>query len=143
MTPGTVIFDREFPYHDEDKDDDHGRKLLIILNDGSSGQYIVIKTTSQPRHKLRKFGCQSADYYSNFYLPQGSCFLRKHTWLLLGKFYEFDLNYFLRGRVSGRMDVLGTLPSDILKPLLDCAIDCDDIETAYEQILIDTRNGLK
>jgi hypothetical protein len=102
MTPGTIVLDREFEFGDEGDDGDTAKKLLVILIDGRSGSYIVLKTTSRPRFKNRKHGCQSTDYYANYYLPDGSCCLEGESWVLLGKFYEFDLNHFLQGKLSGR-----------------------------------------
>ncbi len=138
MTPGTIISDTQFRF----SDGTIGQKLMIILNDGTTGKYIVIKTTSQPKRKGRKTGCQSDDYYPNFYLPDGSCCLRGESWLMLNEFFEFDTSHMLRGKFSGRMKHIGILPTDIVKELLDCAINCQDISLAQEQTLIDMRNNL-
>ena len=43
MTPGTILTDTQFLYSDGTT----GKKILIVLNDGEVGHYIVIKTTSK------------------------------------------------------------------------------------------------
>jgi hypothetical protein len=135
MTAGSVICDSHYEYEDGTT----GQKLLIILNDGTSGSYLVLKTTSEKRFKGHKHGCQSADYYPNFYLANGSCCLKGESWVLL-KIDEFDLNHFLQGTLSGRMWVIGTLGIEILNALWDCEINHEDIEVRYEQNLIDMQN---
>lgn len=137
MTPGTIICDSEYRFDDGTTK----RKLLVILNDGSSGSYLVLKTTSKDKFKHRKYGCQLKDYHPNFYLPKGSCCLNGESWLLL-TVHEFDLNHFLQRAISRRMEVIGNLTMDIHKELLGCLINSDDIEMKYEEVLIDTQNTL-
>lgn len=47
MTPGTILTDTQFLYSDGTT----GKKILIVLNDGEVGHYIVIKTTSKDTYK--------------------------------------------------------------------------------------------
>jgi len=67
MIPGTILCDDEFKFSDGTT----GQKLLIVLNDGQSGTYIVIKTTSNGNFKGTTYGCQSSDRYPNFFCPKG------------------------------------------------------------------------
>lgn len=135
VTAGTIICDSRYEFEDGTT----GQKLLIILNDGTSGSYLVLKTTSRKRFKGHKHGCQSADYYPNFYLAKGSCCLTGESWVLL-KIEEFTLNHFLQGTTSKRMWVIGTLKMDILGALWTCVINHEDTEIKYEEILIDMQN---
>lgn len=139
MTPGSVLFDTQFKFSDGST----GRKILVVLNDGSAGVYVIIKTTSKDKRKGRNYGCQSSDRYPNFFLPDGKCFLQGDSWLMLDEFFEFNLQNLLAKRFAGQMKPLGVLPENILKELLDCAIGCDDISQAQEQVLVGTRQSLE
>jgi hypothetical protein len=68
MNPGTLVFDDEFEF----SDGSIGEKILVVLNDGSAGFYVTVKTTSKSSHKGITYGCQSSDRYPNFFLPVGS-----------------------------------------------------------------------
>lgn len=138
MTPGTVLFDAQFRFSDGTL----GQKILVLLNDGTDGVYVVIKTTSKDKHKRRKFGCQTSDRYPNFYVPSGKCCLRGESWLMLDQFFEFHRQDLLTKRFAGQLNPLGVLPDIVLKDLLDCAIGCDDISTAQAQILVRMRQAL-
>jgi hypothetical protein len=131
MTPGTIIIDNEFEYSDKTT----GKKILVVLNDGTSGSYIVIKTTSQDKYKGITFGCQSSDRYPNFFLPKGSCCLNKDTWVMLDQFFEFRMHEVVSHHFSGRMNNIGLLAPDVVKILLKCAIECDDISVAHANLL--------
>lgn len=138
MTSGTILTDTQFLYSDGTT----GKKILIVLNDGEVGHYIVIKTTSKDTYKGLVYGCQSHDRYPNFYLPKGSCCLRKHTWALLDQFFEFDRVHMLTHGVSGRIRQIGVLPTAILKELLICAAECEDITQSQAMTLRDTHRSL-
>jgi hypothetical protein len=77
-----------------------GKKILVILNDGSVGYYIVVKTTSQNTHKSSNEGCQTQDRYPNFFLPQNSCCLKKETWIGLDEFFELTTAELLAKLIS-------------------------------------------
>lgn len=82
----TILFDEEFQFSDGET----GEKLLICLNDGSCGFYIIVKVTSQSTYKGTRFGCQNNDRYPNFFLPEGSCYFKEATWVGLDEYFEFD-----------------------------------------------------
>ncbi len=44
--------------------------------------------------------------------------------------------------VSGRIRQIGVLPTDILKELLICAAECEDITHAQAMTLLDTHRSL-
>lgn len=110
MTPGTVLFDAQFRFSDGTL----GQKILVLLNDGTDGVYVVIKTTSKDKHKRRKFGCQTSDRYPNFYVPSGKCCLRGESWLMLDQFFEFHRQDLLTKRFAGQLNPLGVLPDIVL-----------------------------
>jgi hypothetical protein len=84
MIPGTLLVDEHFRF----SDGNIGKKILVVLNDGGVGYYIVVKTTSKDSHKGLNYGCQTQNRYPNFFLPQNSCCLKKDTWIGLDEFFE-------------------------------------------------------
>jgi len=131
MTPGTVLFDPRFEFQDGTV----GRKLFIVLSDGKDGIYIVIKTTSQPKHKGRNEGCQSNDRPPNFFVKDGSSCLDGDSWFLLSEFYELKASELLQKSFIGQIKHIGVLPNDMLIELLACAIDSFDISVKQAEIL--------
>lgn len=123
MTPGTILCDDEFVFSDGST----GKKLLIVLNDGDCGYYIVVKTTSKSDYKGNDYGCQSDDRYPNFFCPKGSCCLKQNTWIQLDQFFEFKAHELVARHFSGLVKRIGVLPDQILAELLACAITCEDI----------------
>ena len=131
MTPGSILYDQQFVFRDKTI----GNKLLIVLNDSSSSVYVIVKTTSKQKHKNKKSWCQANDKPPNFFLPKGSCWFDIDTWIELNEFFEIDLNSILNKKLKGILRHCDSLPKDILKDLLICAINCDDITEAQIQIL--------
>lgn len=85
MTPGSILFDKKFSFHDGEV----GEKLFVILGT-VNGTYVVAKTTTQPHGRGNDYGCQPKDRFPNFYLPKGACHLKESTWICLDEFYEFS-----------------------------------------------------
>ncbi|HZS09218.1 MAG TPA: hypothetical protein VFD58_30565 [Blastocatellia bacterium] len=138
MTTGSILFDREFRF----QDGAIGEKLFVLLNDGTVGYYIVVPTTSQQHNKGKRPGCQPADFPCNFYIPEGECDLGKNTWVILQKYYEYpsDFAELFARRQSGRLKFICTLPETLIKQLLNCAKNSQDIEIRYEAIVDDELN---
>ncbi len=82
MTPGTVLLDTQFEFANGQT----GQKYLVILNDGSCGLYIAVKTTSQDRHYTYTPGCQMG-YLACFHMPAGWCCFVRDTWIQLEDFF--------------------------------------------------------
>ena len=139
MTPGTILFDTHFEFDDGAV----GRKLLVLLNDGTCGFYITLKTTSNPKHKGRKAGCQSRDRYPNFFVPDGSSDLRGDSWLMLREFKELTAPQLLQKKFSGIARHIGVLPKEMLIQLLECALAGDDLSTQQEEVLRATLQHIK
>ena len=134
MNTGTVVFDANFEFSDKTI----GQKILVVLNDGTEGIFVVLKTTSQSKHKGVNNGCQTTDRYPNFFVAQGQCFLHKDTWIMLDQFFEFDCSDFM----AKGLRTIGQLPVTIIKDLLDCAMNCDDITPTQENLLRQVRASL-
>lgn len=138
MTPGTVLFDPQFEFHDGTV----GRKLFIVLNDGKDGIYIVIKTTSQPKHKGRDEGCQLKDRYPDFFVKDSSSCLDGDSWLLLNEFYELKASDLLKKSFIGQIKHIGVLSKEMLIELLACALESMDISVKQAQVLQEVLNSL-
>lgn len=133
MTPGTILFDQDFKFFDGES----ARKLLIVLNDGECGYYVIVKLTSQRHEKSATPGCQPRDRFQNFYLPQGSCVLSKNSWAMLDEYYETDPNRLFQLKLKGQLEVIGGLGDATTKALLVCAIESLDISDRHAQALND------
>lgn len=138
MTPGSILHDTNFQF----KDGEIGNKLLIVLNDGKEFPYIIIKTTSKQKTKNTDEGCQLNDKPPNFFLPRNSTSFEKDTWIELNEFFEFELSEMFQKRLARTIEHKNTLPKQILKDLLRCAINCDDISEFQEEILKKTLENL-
>jgi len=131
MTPGAILHDPLFRF----KDGETGNKLFVILNDGSSGFYVAVRTTSQARGKSSSEGCHLDDWQQNFFVPTATGCFKKNTWICLDDFYEFDATELLQGSFSGRIQHIGKLPSSMLPALISCALQSDDITGLQEQAI--------
>jgi len=133
MTPGSVLHDSEFHFHDGET----GNKLFVILNDGSAGAYVAVRTTSQAKNKSRSEGCHLDDWQQNFFVPKAKGCFTKNTWICLDDFYEFNTTELLQGRFSGRINSIGELSSPVFQALIDCALHSDDISGLQAQAIQD------
>lgn len=134
MNPGSIVEDLDFEFHDGTS----GKKILIILNDGTCGFYIVVKTTSQPDRRSTSSGCNLTDPYPNFFVPLKDKIFRKQTWICLNEFYEFTGTELLRRKFDGNVTYKGNLGKPVTKALIRCAARADDISLAHEKHLRNT-----
>lgn len=130
MNPGSVFFDEEFAFHDGET----GEKLFLVL--GTVGAVsVVAKTTSQQNGRGTVYGCQPNDRFHNFYLPPGSCYLKKSTWACLNEFYELDPKVMLKKRFDGKIKPVCTIENSTLRLIQDCALISLDISTSQHEIV--------
>lgn len=130
MTPGSILHDTNFIF----KDGEIGNKLLIVLSDGLNYPYVIVKTTSKQREKGRDAGCQLNDKPPNFFFPKGSCSFKLDTWADLIEFYEFEVNEIFAKRLNKTLELKDSLPRNILRDLLNCAKNCDDISNKQIEV---------
>lgn len=130
MTPGSVFFDTDFHFHD----DQSAAKLFVVLGSGK-GVSVAAKTTSRPYGKGINYGCQPNDRFHNFYLPLNSCFLKKDTWVCLHEFYELKQSELLQKRFNGTVRHLFDLTLPIAREIQDCALLSEDITGRQSQFL--------
>lgn len=138
MNPGSILHDPQFRCHDNTIQD----KLLVVLNDGSVGKYILVKTTSSNKKKGSSPGCNARDNFRNFFIPKGQSNFPIDTWVMLNEFYEARRHELLQRSMSGYIKVKGELSENLIKSLLVCAKDSQDITPDQEAILDDTLNKL-
>jgi hypothetical protein len=134
MTPGTILHDPQFLCHDKTTQN----KLLVVLNDGSMGNYILVKTTSKGGRKARTPGCHAKDRFHNFFILKGQSNFPEDTWVMLDEFHEFERKELLRRSLQKYIQVKGNLPENLVKSLLVCAKNSPDISAVHEAILDDT-----
>ncbi|RQQ08388.1 hypothetical protein DF161_29140 [Burkholderia stagnalis] len=131
--PGQVLFHKDFKFADGDTKD----KYLVVL--GKSAQSVVVaKTTSKGSRYRNDFGCQSANRYPAFYLPKGSCCFQMCTWICLDEFYELTVgggDGLSSRMISGQINRFGLLTDGIVRDIQFCAMTCDDITSAHEDVI--------
>lgn len=137
MTPGTLLSDIAFKFHDGGT----GNKILVVLG-AISGIAVLVKTTSKGGRYALSFGCQAKNRFPCFHLPKNSCCLTKPTWVCLDEFYETNYNQLLQNHFTGKIDRIGKLPDEIVEQLLECALICDDITKAQTDIVRDARRAI-
>ena len=136
MTPGSIILDENFKFHDGEK----GKKFLIVLG-SHGGNLLVSKTTSKGRRYLLDFGCQAQHRFPNFHLVKGCCCLELPTWVCLNEFYIFNYKELLAKHYKQEIFKFGELTQDIYKRLAVCAIDCEDISELQANIIRESLKG--
>src|SRR3990172_8290491 len=117
MKPGALLFHRNFLY----KDGQRGKKIIILLNDGVCGHFLVAKTTSKEKNKTAAYGCNLMDQYPNFFLPQTRTCLSMDTWVCLNEYYELNGAGLVADKYAGHIDQLGRLDKTVTQQLLECA----------------------
>ncbi len=139
MTPGTFLFDDNFQFHDGAK----GKKIFVLLNNGSSGEYLTAKTTSRGDRYGIQYGCQILDRFPNFYFVRGSCFLKDNTWVQLDAFYEFGAADLLQKVMSNHIKRIGVIDTAQMAQLLTCASHAEDLTQHQESIVNETMADIR
>ena len=138
MTPGTVLYDKEFQFSDTQAVID---KLSVVLCEFGQDHLLVL-TTSDPRFKNSTPGCQIIDKIPNFYIPNGPWFT-KPTWILLNEVYDPSHQILDVKIQDGTVTVYpNALSTAMMKDLLDCALQSIDIDGYYLDFLARTRRTL-
>lgn len=132
MTPGTIIFHKDFKFTDGQSKD----KYLVILGNLNSGIILVAKTTSKGHRYRLDYGCQSGSRYPAFYFPQRSCCFPTCTWICLDEFYELNERSLISSLTRGDVYKFGLLENSTTRDLQFCAKNSDDI-SPHQEALID------
>ncbi|MDP1536750.1 MAG: hypothetical protein Q8L95_06160 [Burkholderiales bacterium] len=129
MTPGSVVFFKDFTFHDGD----HADKFLIVLNDGNKRPYLVLKTTSRQKSRPNKEGCHSSK--GCYFLPAKRDWFRMDTWILLYEPYEIDAAAFLKAKFSGDAEIKASLKPDLVRAIINCFARADDCSEHHLSLL--------
>jgi hypothetical protein len=130
MTPGTILFHRQFVF----KDGGAADKYLVVLAQ-TANELLVAKTTSKGTNYRLDHGCQAGNYFAAFLLTAGCCCLPLNTWICFNEFYELDFTSIQSGIVSGSIRQFGALLPDLTKDVQFCAVNTDDIATHQEALI--------
>jgi len=138
MNSGTILYDKEFQFSNNGVIID---KLIIVLCEFGIN-FLVLSTTSQQHSKNKTAGCQIKDRQPNYFLPQGSCWFNKDTWVELSEFHEMDF-YILEQKKADRIVLhRSVLPTELMKDIIKCALTSEDIEGFYLKELEKTYNKM-
>lgn len=110
-----------------------GKKYLILLNSPSKKDpHLFVKTTSQKKDKPVIPGC--IEERSLFFIPIGTTFFPKETWIQLYEIYPIPREDMKK---SHEIDFVGTLDSKLIDDIIDCLFltQGDDIIDQYEKLL--------
>lgn len=130
MTPGTILFHKNFVFADGASAD----KYLVVLASAPS-HVLVAKTTSKGTRYRIDHGCQAGSYFAAFLLTQGCCCLPKNTWICLNEFYELNLTQVQGKVIDGAIRQYGLLAPELTKDVQVCASQTDDITSAQECLI--------
>src|SRR5262249_28370731 len=109
-------------------------KLFVVLGTVDDVS-VVAKTTSRQHNRGTAFGCQPGDRFHNFFLPPGSCYLKKTTWVCLDEFYELSPREMLKKRYEMKIKAVFTLENEILRLIQDCALISLDLTDAQNDVI--------
>jgi len=137
MNPGDILIHHDFQFGDGSSK----TKFFILLSDGQNHSYISAITTSQQKNRGTQYGCQNQDRFPNFFLPEHSCYFEEPTWVQMENYFEFNQAELDRVR-KRKLYKKSELPLDLIKDLIQCAIESEDITTIQEQVLKKTLSCL-
>jgi hypothetical protein len=131
MNCGTVLYDKAFQFPNGETID----KLLIVLCEFGT-DHLVLTTTGQQHTKQASPGCQIKDKPPTYFLPQGSCWFDRNTWVQLHVIYELDSTINNYKKSDGTViEHKNALPLELMKGIIDCALQSKYIEQFYLDIL--------
>lgn len=122
MTPGTVLCDPNFEFHDGSK----AQKLFVLLTDRSAGYYVVAKTTSKDHRYNVTQQCQVTDRFPNYFVSKYAQVFERHTWIQFDSFYKFSV-YWLEDQIVQNNIWQVAHAGALTQSILACAKDAQDL----------------
>jgi hypothetical protein len=131
MNCGTVLHDKAFQF----SNGKIGDKLAIVLSEYGTN-HLTVKTTTHQNLMNRRAGCQINDKPPNYFLPKNTCWFDFDTWVELDEVYELDNNILQVKKQDGTViEHKGVLDVGLMKKILGCALESEDIEEIYLDVL--------
>lgn len=130
LAPGEVLHDPSFTF----RDGETGNKLLVVLV-VTAEVCLTARTTSQPQRKSRNYGCHHDDFQPNFYLPLEARIFPKDTWVCLDYLTELEPATLQARLAAGQIHHRAKLTSGVLRELLECARDAEDVTHAQAELI--------
>lgn len=130
MNCGTVLYDTQFQFPNGDIID----KLIIVFGDLGT-DYLVAQTTRQKKVKKENIGCQPSDQPHNFFIPKNTHWFEDNTWVLLNEVFEYNFDTFAHKKEGKIVQHRHVLSKEIMKQILGCALQSDDIEEFYLEFI--------
>ena len=111
-------------------------KYLIIIGANPDCQtFLAVTTTSRSWRTPRDPICNANHEHPAFYLPQGSCYFQKETWVQIHRFYELKYDGLTRKIIDENFQLCAILPDSLLGDLIECARQSDFITQAQFAML--------
>ncbi len=108
-------------------------KYLILLNSPKRSEpYLFVKTTSQQKDKSKKTGCLEND--SLFFIPTGTTFFQKDTWIQLHEIYPIQPDHIHN---NSKIEFIRELDPKIIDDIVKCLFltQNNDIPKIYRHLL--------
>lgn len=139
MNCGTVVYDQRYQFPDTGQIID---KLLIVLCEFGL-DHLVLTTTSQPENRKAIAGCQIKNKPPTFFLPKGSCWFNKDTWVELHIVNELP-SLIHQQKKKGRtvIEYPNVLSNELMKQILDCLLQSEYVDEYYLDHLRNVRQKM-
>lgn len=130
LAPGCVLHWGGF----ELSDGTEGHKYFVIVGAHPGKNYLAIRATSKSKGKSYTAGGNHIDGY--YFIPGGKGdFFKLDTWLLFAEPQEFSATELLQQKFVGKIEVRGSLRSDIANAICNCMRKCEDVSEYHRSLL--------
>ncbi len=139
MNCGTILYDRDFQFHNTGKIID---KLSIVVCESGDCHFALVTTTKE-LGKGRNGGCQISDKPPNYFIPAGSSWFDRDTWILLDELAELN-NLVLDEKVQSKTVTYheNQIPREKLRQILECAMQSPYMDGFDKEFVLRAMDGL-
>jgi len=132
---GKIYFDNDFIF----ADGEHGKKLIIILNDpqiSSNEPYLVIRVTSDKPQRYSKAKPHCNSDIDIYFIPKSlKEFFDSDTYVQLSPIFEYTALEFLCKGTQKKLQEKGNLSTHIFNSIMNCIKKSDDISDKHYKML--------
>jgi hypothetical protein len=118
-------------------------KFLVLLATLPSGDFVARLLTSRQHGRPEKPPCFHGNPYPSYYLGVLGGSLSAKSWLDLRFLDDFDEVEFRRRIKSNRIALVGSVNTEVLVDLLDCAAGAEDMTRLQEKAIRDALATLR